>query len=105
MTYLLLAIGAMTLATQFTRWFPFLLFSRREPPQKMIESARLIPGAVMVVLVMTSLPMDFQNFLSVNWISWASVLLVAVLHLLFRHPLLSIFGGTAVYMVLLNYFG
>lgn len=105
---LVIAIGAMTLATLFTRAFPFLLFSIRKPPEAVLKTARLIPGAVMLVLVFTSLPIpvSLSEFFARagDWISWIAVLVVAGLHLLLRHPLVSILGGTAFYMLMLAVF-
>lgn len=105
MMAMIIAVFAMALATLATRAFPFMLFAKRKPPEKIIAAARLIPAAVMLVLVFTSLPHDFLSPDAVQWIPWISVGSVAVLHLLFRHPMVSIVGGTALYMLLLNFFG
>lgn len=105
MIRIIIAVAVMTLATQLTRAFPFILFSRREPPQWLLTGSRLIPGAVMTVLVVSSLPHNFNFSSPATWIPWAGVAAVSVLHLLFKHPLISIFGGTGAYMVLLHYFG
>lgn len=100
--YLLTAILVMAAATQFTRAFPFLLFSRRRPPRRLIRGARLIPGAVMTVLVLSSLPLPFLpettgDFL---WHPWAAAAAAALLHLSFRQPMVSILGSTALYLLL-----
>lgn len=102
--YLLSAILLMAAATQFTRAFPFVLFSRKKPPRHLLQSARLIPGAVMVVLVFTSLPFQKEVLAPDFWVPWLSVGVVTLLHLWLNHPLVSIFGGTAFYMVLLHFF-
>ena len=105
MNNVLIAAAAMGIVTLFTRAFPFLLFSGRKAPEKFLKGARLIPGAVMAVLVLTSLPLNINitdNSVIFPWISAAAVVAV---HLKFRNALLSIFGGTAVYMLLLNYLG
>lgn len=99
------AIIVMTAATQLTRFFPFLLFSRREPPAWLLSGARLIPGAVMTVLVVSSMPHNLNLSTPETWIPWAGVAVVSVLHLIFKHPLVSIFGGTGVYMALLHFLG
>lgn len=101
---MIIAIAVMTLATQLTRAFPFLLFSRREPPQWLLDGARLIPGAVMTVLVVTSMPRSLDLAEASVWIPWAGVAAVSILHIMFKHPLVSIFGGTGVYMMLLHFF-
>lgn len=105
MPKMIIAIAVMTLATQLTRWFPFLLFSRRKPPQWLLTGSRLIPGAVMMVLVVYSMPHNLHFALPATWIPWAGIAVVSILHLLFKHPLVSIFGGTGVYMSLLHFFG
>lgn len=98
-----LSIVAMAVATQFTRFFPFVIFKRKEPPKWLISGARLIPGAVMLTLVLTSLPLDIA--VDSNYLQWIGALIVVVLHLLFKHPLVSIFGGTGIYMFLLYILG
>lgn len=92
----------MVIATQFTRAFPFLLFSRKEPPKWLTNSARFIPGAVMMTLVLTTLPLNNDD--GNNYYPWIAAASVVLLHLTIKHPLISIFGGTAVYMILLNFF-
>ena len=99
------AILVMAAATLLTRAFPFLLFSGKEPPERFLKGARLIPGAVMTILVITSLPISIKLNLPKVWMPWAGVASTAALHLLFRHPLVSIFGGTGIYMTLLHFFG
>ncbi|OQY36705.1 MAG: hypothetical protein B6229_09515 [Spirochaetaceae bacterium 4572_7] len=99
---IVLAIVAMSVATLFTRAFPFILFSRREPPKWLIKGAKLIPGAVMITLVITSLPINITT--TQDFLPWIAALFVIFLHLLFKHPLVSIFGGTAIYMVMLQLF-
>lgn len=100
--YLLTGIVLMALATQLTRFFPFLLFSRRRVPDGLIRGARLIPGAVMTILVFTSLPFQADPAGPALWIPWISAGVVALLHLLFHHPMISIIGGTGLYMILLQ---
>lgn len=105
MINMIIAIAVMTLATQLTRFFPFILFSKRQPPGWLLTGSRLIPGAVMTVLVVYSMPHNLDFTAPGTWISWTGVAAVSVLHLLFRHPLISIFGGTGAYMLLLHFFG
>lgn len=98
---IIIAIIVMGLATQITRFFPFLLFSKKEAPAWLLMGARLIPGAVMLTLVLTSLPLNSLTESS-SILQIISGVIVVILHLLFKHPLVSIFGGTAIYMVLLQ---
>ena len=105
MLNIIIAIAVMTLATQLTRFFPFLLFSKRQPPQWLLTGSRLIPGAVMMVLVIYSMPHNLNFTEAATWVPLAGVAAVSILHILFKHPLISIFGGTALYMTLLHFFG
>ncbi|MDC7126554.1 MAG: AzlD domain-containing protein [Spirochaetales bacterium] len=105
MLRIIIAIAVMTAATMLTRFFPFIIFSKKEPPKWMLSGAKLIPGAVMMVLVVTSLPHNLAIRIPETWIPFAGVASVTILHLIFKHPLVSIFGGTTIYMLLLNFFG
>jgi branched-subunit amino acid transport protein AzlD len=98
--YIALGVLAMALATLITRVFPFALFSRRQVPEWLVRGARLIPGAVMLVLVFTSMPLRLSNLAPDLWIPWLSVAVTAAAHWYFRHPLFSIILGTACYMLL-----
>ncbi len=90
----------MGLATLFTRALPFLVFSKKEPPKWLLSGAKLIPGAVMITLVLTSIPLSLE--LGTERLQWIGAGIVVSLHLIFKHPLISIFGGTALYMLLLQ---
>lgn len=93
---------AMAAVTFFTRLFPFLFFTRKDPPEIIRYIGKYIPPMVMVILVVYSL----------SGVSWAAppyglpevmaIALVALLHWKFRNPLVSIFGGTILYMVLVQ---
>ena len=99
----LITILAVTLGTQLTRWLPFLLFpEKREPPQVVLYLGRVLPPAMMGLLVV-------YCFRNVTWLSGSHGLpevlaaaVVAALHLWKRNVLLSIAGGTAVYMLLVQ---
>ena len=104
MTGIFIAVLAMGFVTLLTRAFPFMIFAKKHPPELFLKGARLIPGAVMTVLVMTSLPLTDISARPGFLIPWISGAVVAVLHLIKKNALLSIFGGTAVYMTLLNFF-
>lgn len=98
---IILGLLIMVLATQFTRAFPFLIFSKKEPPKWLLNGAKFVPGAVMLTLVLTSLPMDVKD--GDNYLKWIAASSVITLHLIFKHPLVSIFGGTGIYMLLLHF--
>lgn len=104
MNKVLIAAAAMGFVTLLTRAFPFLLFSKKHPPERFLKGARLIPGAVMTVLVLTSLPLKTGVTDPAVIIPWAAGLSVVIFHFLWKNALLSIFGGTAFYMALLYFF-
>ena len=97
-----LAIAAMALVTFGTRGLSFLLFRNREPPRRLSAVLASIPPAVMTILALSC-------FKEVRWArapygvpELSAALLVALLHLWKRNAFLSIFGGTAFYMLLVR---
>lgn len=99
----LIIILAVSLGTQLTRWLPFVMFpEKREPPKAVLYLGRVLPPAMMGLLVV-------YCFKGVSWLSGTHGLpellataAVAALHLWKRNVLLSIAGGTALYMVLVQ---
>lgn len=98
-----LIILAVTLGTQLTRWLPFWLFpENREPPKVVTYLGRVLPAAMMGLLVVYCLK-------GVSWTAAPygvpevlSVAVVAALHKWKGNVLLSIAGGTALYMLLVQ---
>ena len=99
----LLMILAVAAGTQLTRWLPFLLFPEdRRPPAVVTYLGRVLPAAVMGLLVVYCLK-------GVNWLSaphgapeLLAIAAVVGLHTWKRNVLLSIAGGTALYMLLVQ---
>ena len=99
----LVMILAIALGTAVTRYLPFLLFPQdKEPPRFIRDLTTLLPPAVMGLLVVYCLK-------GVSWTAaphgipeLLSVAVVAVLHRWKGNVLLSIAGGTALYMVLVQ---
>lgn len=99
-TQAIIAIPLMGLVILSTRALPFLLFSRRDPPRIVRFIERFIPPMVMAVLVVYCLK-------DIQWTAWPSgiaellaLAVVTVLHLWKKNAMLSIFGGTAFFMLL-----
>lgn len=96
-------IVAMTLGTQLTRWIPFWLFPEsREPPTIVEYLGKVLPSATMGLLLVYCLK-------DVTWFSGnhglpqiLAIATVTLLHQWKRNTLLSIAGGTAMYMFLLQ---
>jgi len=101
-THSLLIIAVTVLCSLAERWLPFLVFHGREIPPLLRYVGAFLPMAVMTTLV----------FYCVRGISfsaaaeWApqviAVAATAALHLWRRNMLLSILGGTACYMLLVQ---
>lgn len=96
--YLIAFIATMAAATFITRALPFWLFRDQQHPV-VLFLGRYLPPAVMTLLVMYCLK-------GVQWTSGnyglpelASLAVVISAHLLFKNALISIFSGTAVYML------
>ncbi|GHA86860.1 branched-chain amino acid transporter permease [Modicisalibacter luteus] len=107
-TMLLLTIVVCALATFATRVLPFVALSRHAEHPLILHLGRYLPPAVMLILVLYALR-DFRPLAdgSLNGgengfpLVVASIT-VAVLHLWRRNALLSIIGGTGLYMAMIQ---
>ena len=96
-------ILAVAAGTQLTRWLPFWLFpENRKPPAAVTYLGWVLPPAMMGLLVVYCLK-------GVTWLEAPhgapeiiAVAVVTALHCWKRNVLLSIAGGTAVYMLLVQ---
>ena len=99
---LLILIAAMTAATQLTRFLPFWL------PKGWLDSRFVktlkagLPAVILLLLVIYSLKDTPLNAAPWGLPEAVSLALVLFLHLWRRNALLSIAGGTALYMVLVQ---
>ena len=97
------AIAVMAAVTFLTRALPFLLFDRGEsPPKIVLYLGRVLPAAMMGLLVVYCLK-------DVTWAAaphgipeLLAILTVALLHRWKGNVLLSIAGGTVLYMLLVQ---
>lgn len=99
-----ITIALCALASVLTRALPFLLLSEKKPTPPIIRYlGNVLPAAVFGMLIVYCL--KDTTFLSGTHglPELAGILMTAALHLKFRQMLLSIGGGTAVYMVLIQY--
>ena len=104
----------MAAVTFLTRALPFLLFDRGDrPPKLVLYLGRVLPPPSSPCSSSTVSRVRFwpcgtlSHLLSLSaageWLpAFLSVLAVALLHLWRRNTLLSIFGGTVLYMVLVQ---
>lgn len=102
-THSALMIGVIALVTILLRFLPFLIFGgNRKTPEFVTYLGKVLPFAIMGMLVVyclrntsfTSLPFGIPEIISVT--------VVVLLHLWKRNTLVSIIGGTACYMVLVQ---
>ncbi len=115
------SIAVMAVVTFLTRVLPFLLFDRGEsPPKIVLYLGRVLPPAVIAMLIIyclrspsVAVPAELTDGLSAwlaavvsFFVGWAPQLIagavVVVLHIWKRNNLLSIFGGTILYMILVQ---
>lgn len=96
-------IAVMALVTFLTRAAPFLLFGRgHQPPKLVLYLGRVLPPAVIAMLIVYCLR-TADLAAAANWLPQLLACLAVVgLHLWKRNNLLSIFGGTVLYMVLVQ---
>lgn len=97
-------VATVALVTALTRFLPFLIFNgKRETPRVILYLGRVLPCAIMGMLVvyclkgisLTSAPFGLPELI-------ASAAVV-VLHLTKRNTLISIVGGTLIYMILIQF--
>ena len=97
------AIAVMAVVTFLTRALPFILFDHGEaPPKVVLYLGRVLPPAVIAMLIVYCL--KGISFAAPG--GWVPTLLAGgaavLLHLWKGNDLLSIFGATVLYMVLVQ---
>ena len=99
----LLLILVMAVVTFATRLLPFLLFDRgEEPPKAVLYLGRVLPPAIMAMLIVYCLK-SVTPFADSRGIPEAVALLVTVgLHKWKHETLLSVAGGTLCYVLLVQ---
>ena len=100
LTQRILTIAVIVLGTMLTRFLPFLLFPAGKPTPKAVHYlGSVLPGAVFGLLVVYCLK-NVSLFTGSHGLpELISIALVVLLHLWKRQMLLSIAGGTACYML------
>ena len=93
-------IGLASLATQITRWTPFLLFCKRTPELIRYLGA-LLPSAIWGMLVVYCFKSVTPFVAPFAVPELVATLVVVLLHVWRRNALISIGGGTALYMLLI----
>ena len=99
----LLLILVMAVVTFATRLLPFLLFDRgEEPPKAVLYLGRVLPPAIMAMLIVYCMKgVTFST--PAGWVPTLLAGAAAVLlHLWKGNDLISIFGATGLYMILVQ---
>ncbi len=100
--YLLLAIAVTVVATFATRIMPFLFFNKKNNNKTLKYIEFYLPTMIMIILVFYAIK-DVNFFVYPFGIAEIiGVLLALLLHLVFKHSLLSIVVSTIVYMVIVQ---
>lgn len=97
------SIGVMAVVTFLTRALPFLLFDHGDhPPKIILYLGRVLPPAIIAMLIIYCLK-GVTFAAPSGWVpSLAAGLAAVVLHLWKGNDLISIFGATVLYMVLVQ---
>ena len=97
-------IAIASLTTMTTRFLPFIVFkSGRATPKFLAYIGKVLPPAVFGMLVVYCLKNLNLTVAPYGASEIIGVVSVVLLHLSFRKMLLSVAGGTAVYVLLVNF--
>jgi branched-subunit amino acid transport protein AzlD len=100
----LIAIAVVAAATFLTRALPFALFGGKRPaPKFVLYLGRALPPAVMAMLVVYCLKGVSVTAFPFGLPELIAVAMAAALQLWRRNSLLSIFSGTAVYVLMVQF--
>lgn len=100
----IITIGLCAVGTMLTRFLPFAIFSEKKSTPKYIRYlGNALPGALFGMLVVYCLKGINFTAKSYGIPELLSVGLTAALHIWKKNMFLSIAGGTACYMLLVNF--
>ncbi len=103
LTQQVITIALVVLGTMLTRFLPFLIFTPGRPTPRYIQYiGKVLPPAVFGLLVVYCLKNVSLLAGSHGLPEAIAIAVVAALHLWKRQMLLSIAGGTVVYMLLVQ---
>ena len=100
--YLIAVIAVMTAATFLTRVLPFILLRNMADHPLLLFLGRYTPPAIMTILVLYSLRGIDLTTAPFGAAELIASLVTVTLHLWLHHALLSIFCGTAFYMLMVQ---
>lgn len=96
-------VAAIALVTAALRFLPFLIFGgKRKTPPFIAYLGQVLPYAIMGMLVVYCLK-GISFAATADWLpALAATAAVILLHIWKRQTLISILGGTILYMLLIN---
>lgn len=99
----IITIGMVVLGTMITRFLPFIIFPANKPIPKYIKYlGQVLPFAVIGMLVVYCLKNTTVTSMPYGLPEAIAIICIIILHCLKRNMLLSIGGGTLIYMVLVQ---
>lgn len=102
-TQQIITVLMIVLGTAITRFLPFLIFPAGKPTPKFIQYlGKYLPGAVFGMLVIYCLKDITLLSGSHGLPELIAIVAVIILHLYKRQMLISIAGGTVIYMILVQ---
>jgi len=101
----LAVLAVMAVITFASRLLPFVLFSRTRPPRWVATVETVLPPLVLWLLVFYSLNSVAWRTMPYGIPALAGVAMTVLAHRWKHNALLSIFSGTAVYMILTRLLG
>ena len=102
MIYLTGAIAVIALVTWALRALPFILFGNRPLPDTMKYLGRVLPPAIMTILVIYCLRDTKLTAFPFGIPELVSCLMIIILQAVKKNMYLSIIAGTACYMILIR---
>lgn len=103
LTQQIITIGVIVLGTMLTRFLPFLIFSKdKETPKYIQYLGAVLPAAVFGFLVVYALRNTKVLSGSHGLPELIAIFVLVILHVIKRNMLISIAGGTIVYMLLVQ---
>lgn len=97
------AIGIAAAVTWFVRWLPYMVFGgKKQLPKIVLYLGSVLPSAIMIILVVYCLRGIELRVFPHGLAELISVALVVILQFWKKNLFLSIFMGTACYMILIR---
>ena len=99
----ILIVAVVAVVTIALRFLPFFIFGgKRETPKIILYLGKVLPYSIMGMLVIYCLRSVITVGVGTGMAQLMACAIVVFLHLWKRNTLLSIIGGTAIYMILVQ---